>query len=164
MRVRDWLNQKGFTVIEHRGGEYDESLLRKARMMIMVGCNRIEKGLTAVGKGQYGQLKCRVNHGLVQNYYVSGQIYGNIVLRKVLVHKIADVDNWTHNYGTLRVKMETTIRISPSHDPESEKNPDSEPVVKVTDRHADHIVDRMEGELVEQLKQRIHLACITLFK
>jgi hypothetical protein len=104
---------------------------------------------------------------LLQNYYVAGQIYGNAVLRKVATHGIADIDNWTHNYGVLRVKMESSIKISTTHDPRPEKNPDTsrkEPVAKVTDRHTNQIIDRMEGELVEQLKQRIHLACITLFK
>jgi hypothetical protein len=141
MKVREWLDQKGFTVIEHKGGEYDESLLRQTRMMIMVGCNKIEGGFTAVGKGQYGQLKYRVNHGLVQNYYVAGKIYGNLILRKVLVGKIVDADNWTHNYGTLRVKMESTIRISPSHEP----------------------VPPMKSCIIED-GINIHLACITLFK
>jgi hypothetical protein len=164
MKVREWLTQKGFAVIEHKGGEYDPTLLRKARMMIMVGCNKIENGFTPVGKGQYGQLRERVSHGLLQNYYVAGKIYGNIILRKVATHGTANTDNWTHNYGILRVKMESTIRVSTVHDPEPERNPDDEPVTKVTDKHTNQIVDRMEGELVEQLKQHIHLACITLFK
>ena len=158
MRVRDWLTQKGFTVIEHQGGVYDATLLRKARTMIMVGCNKIQNGHTAVGKGQYGQLGDRVSHGLLQNYYVAGQIYGNPVLRKVQKSKIIDSDNWTHNYGSLRVKMDTTIKISTSHLPVADNNPD----------HIDGGQDMMkQADMCVKVENKMfkpHLACITLLQ
>jgi len=184
MKVREWLDQKGFTILEHKGGAYDSSLLRKARIMVMVGCNRIENGFTAVGKGQYGQLKERVNHGLLQNYYAAGQIYGNAVLRKVAIHRTVDVDNWTHNYGTLRVKMETTVKISTTHEPLSEKNPDShidggQDMMKQADVNMTHYnegkgndgqvfvkdgVHVNDVDVTDPRSRWKHLACITLFK
>ena len=180
MKVRKWLDEKGFAILEHKGGAYDPSLLRKAKLMIMVGCNKIERGFTAVGKGQYNQLKDRVNHGLLLNYYVAGQIYGNTVLRKVQTHGIADETNWTHNYGVLRVKMESSIRISTTHEPKPDVNPDShidggqdmmkQAEVKVIATGNDGQVFVKDGvhvndvDVTDPRSRWKHLACITLFK
>ena len=190
MKVREWLDKKGFTIIEHTGGVYDESLLRKAQIMVMVGCNKIEYGFTAVGKGQYMQLKHRVSHGLMYNYYAAGYIYGNIVLRKAMVGKLLDTDNWTHKYGSLKIKMETTIRISTSQEPVPDVNPDSQidggqDMMKQADRtvvvqgeparytegvgndgevfvkNGVHVND---VDITDPRSRWKHLACITLFK
>ncbi len=156
MKVRKWLDEKGFTVIEHTGGPYDESLLEQANTMVMVGCNSIRGATTIVGKGQYNQLKFRrTTRGFSNNYYVTGLYHGNAILRRVTLGGIVDEDNWTNGYGTLRIKTSVTIRISPNTEPKEVKS--SNPLESIDEADPEQKVD-----IFDPRTRAKHLACIIL--
>lgn len=167
MKVRVWLEQKGFSVIEHKGGDYKPQLLRHAQNMVMVGCNSIQKGFVNVGKGQYEQLRTRLNHDFNLNFYVSNFIYGNPVLRRVKISGVVDSTDWTHGYGKLEVNMHTTVRLNVRMDNPYGDNDYSnltelaggENFSKLPDTKT-HVVQHCSNDMTS----RIHLACITLLK
>ena len=162
MKVRQWLDGKGFTIVEHQGGTYDPTLLQKAEIMVMVGCTEINHGHTSVGKGQYDQLKHRRILGLTKNYYVTGQYYGNAVLRQVALDGIIDENNWTHNYGRLKIKMESTMKINTvfPHGPTT-----SDQIPHMVDGGQDMLkqADTCIDVRPSQAPIEVHLACIKLF-
>jgi hypothetical protein len=152
--VRVYLEDRGYKVIEHQGGEYDSSLLFKCRHMIMVGIDRpsdTRDGIVTVGKGQYNQLRDRKNRGLDGNMCFSHTMNftdgEEPVFRSVITNGVVDEDNWTTNYGTLRCKMSSYRRMS---------------------RIASHAIDGGEDMMKQAdtsvVLRNTHLACIILFK
>ena len=161
MLVRKHLEELGYEILEHQGGEYDEKLMFRARYMVMIGQSSAAGGTTIVGKGQYEQLRKRRNRST--NYY---HLYfthtdddGKPVFRGVVNDGVLDENNWTTGYGRLQIKNGIRV-LRPCRRP----RPVPEPMDTVTEKLQDEMMDRMEGELVDQLKPRPHLACITLFK
>ena len=157
--VRVYLEERGYEVIEHQGGEYDSSLLYQCKYMVMVGIDRPSshgEGIVMVGKGQYNQLRERKNRGLDRNIYfshtdeftspITGKPVEEPVFRSVITNGVVDEDNWTMRYGMLRCKMSSYHRMTvlASH----AKRPRPEPC----DTDMDKVIFKT------------HLACITLFK
>ena len=155
--VRVHLIDKGYNVIEHKGGEYDSRLLLNCKHMVMVGVDRptdSKEGIIMVGKGQYTQLRGRVANGLVHNVYFSHttnfltSTKDEPVFRSVMTNGVVDENNWTLAYGMLKCKMSSIRRMT---------NIAS---------HAKHYPEgTVSGESLETVHKRkkIHLACITLF-
>lgn len=182
MMVRVYLEERGYEVIEHKGGTYEPNLLLKCNYMIMVGehCPSAgSDGNVMVGKGQYGQLRERQTHGLSWNVYFSHtQIFGTgdkahmePVFRSVVTNGIVDENNWTIGYGKLKCKMESYRRMTPITS--SSKKPRSKPVwvedaSKTT--YTEGIgnpgkvypIGTVSGKLCT--RKKLHFACIILFK
>ena len=161
MVVRRHFEELGYKIIEHEGGAYNEAILFTCKKMIMVGIHpptHMNKGEVFIGKGQYRQLKARRDRGMIQNYYFSHQDDGHI-FRKVADMRVMNEHNWTTEYGLLKIKMNSIVRLrSPlrpvqmTTDDEAEQKPRSKPKPEFDSEHLG------AGNMFTT-----HLACITLF-
>ena len=158
--IRTYLEDKGYEILEHQGGTYDASLLYQCKYMVMVGIDRPSnsgEGIVMVGKGQYHQLRERINRGLDRNLYFSHTATTSTigkdepVFRSVITNGIVDEDNWTTKYGMLRCKMSSVHRLLQ--------------IASHAKKGADHDVDKNSQHLGGgEVFFKTHLACITLFK
>lgn len=174
MLVRTHLEELGYEVLEHQGGDYDHNLMFEARYMVMVGqeCpSKMNDGVVMVGKGQYNQMSLRKarSTNYYHLYYSHTNGDGKPIFKSVQLGGVVDVNNWTTGYGKLIVNINTVRSLHPRKNPihqyrKKRPRPVPEPMDTVTEKLQDEMMDRMEGELVDQLKPRPHLACITLFK
>ena len=157
--VRVHLEDRGYEVVEHEGGEYDKKLLVQCKYMVMVGVEQPathNDGIVKVGKGQYMQLKNRVFNRWANNLYFShtNDVDGKEepVFRNVEPGKILDHDNWTTAYGSLECNMSSFRKLLRIGAPAKSK-----------DNGLGDPIDRDIG-IGELLVQPVcHLACITLF-
>ena len=171
MLVRAHLEYLGYTIVEHGGGEYDDSLLYGCKYMIMVGINpptQAKNGHVMVGKGQYHQLFNRMNksfsNSMINLYFSHTDGDNNLVpvYRRVLVDGVVDHDNWTTGYGELKVSMSSSLKMS-----------------RITpDKHGEKFMDKADvsvevpkgqgnpGQVFVNMPfpRKTHLACINLLK
>ena len=160
MLVRRHFEELGYGIIEHQGGEYNESLLYQCKTMVMVGIDPAtvaKEGWVTVGKGQYNQLKNRRSRGINANFYFSHTDDDNKpAFRRVVLGHILDSDNWTTGYGKLKVKMSSKILIYPAHPGKATKD-----IPEWTNQGRDGSDD--DVDLFDPRTRWKHLACITLF-
>lgn len=104
--VRTYLKKKGWTIIEHEGGIYNNQLLFETSMMIMVGYNTGYQINRKVGRGQYKQLYDRESYAYDSNWMFTGcTIEGQPEFYPVITNGIIDDAAYKRDYGVLQVDL-----------------------------------------------------------
>jgi len=70
--VRRWLEKKGWIIIEHEGGHYEEQLIYKTSIMLMIGYDTSFTYERTIGRGQYKQLYNRESYDYGSNWMLTG--------------------------------------------------------------------------------------------
>ena len=112
-QIRRWLLERGWTIIEHVGGVYNEKLLYETSMMLMVGYDTLDVGSREVGRGQYNHLLQRESYDYGSNWMLCGytDITGEPIFRPVTTRKVMNSNNYKRDYGLLRVKAEGMLQL-----------------------------------------------------
>jgi len=110
-QIRRWLLEKGWTIVEHEGGVYDESKLYHTSMMLMIGYDTEDVNVRHVGRGQYNQLLQRKSYDYGSNWMLCGynNMSGGPIFRPVITNGVTNGDNYKRNYGSLYVEQRNSM-------------------------------------------------------